>query len=121
MISLATPHPKENWQHQVISENSAAIIQALAANRLSETIADQLKARKMIGNAVYADGTNRGPDITEYTRIKHLITALLTSTKSNPQRYHNFITVLQLDGIREDAEAALALLPTGIITDYHSH
>ena len=103
-----------NWQHQTMSKNSAGIIRALAANKLSDSIADELIARKMIGNAVHASATNRGPDITEYTRIKHLITALLTSTESNPQRYHDFIAVLQLDGIRADAEAALALLPTGM-------
>ena len=103
-----------NWQHQTMSKNSAGIIRALAANKLSDSIADELKARKMIGNAVHASATNRGPDITEYTRMKHLITALLTSTESNPQRYHDFVTVLQSDGIREDAEAALALLPIGM-------
>ena len=68
----------------------------------------------MIGNVVYASATNYGPDITEYTRMKHLISALLISIKSNPQHYHDFITVLQLDGIREDAKAALALLQTGM-------
>ena len=69
----------------------------------------------MIGDTVYAHATNRGPDITEYTRMKHLTTAILTSTESNPQRYYDFITVLRMDGIRADAEAALALLPTGIM------
>ena len=97
-----------------MSKNSTGIIRALATNKLSEALADELKAQGMIGDTVYEHATNRGPDVTEYTRMKHLITAILTSTKSNPQRYHDFIAVLQLDGIREDAEAALALLPTGI-------
>ena len=96
-----------------MSKKFAGITRALAANKLSESLADELKAHGMIGETVYAHATNHGPDVTEYTRMKHLITAILTSTKSNPQRYYDFITVLQMDGIREDAEAALALLPTG--------
>ena len=102
------------WQHQIVSKNCTGIIRALAANKLSESIADELKAPKMIGNAVHAHATYCGLDITEYTRVKHLITALHTTTESNPQHYHDFIAVLQLDGIREDAEAALVLLPTGV-------
>ena len=111
---LAISHTTVNWQHQTMSENSTGIIRALAANKLSEVLADELKARKMIGHAVYACATNRGPDSTEYTRMKHLITALMTSTESNPQCYYDFITILQLDGICEHAEAALKLLSTGM-------
>ena len=96
-----------------MSRNSTGIIRALAANKLSESLADELKARGMIGDTVYGHATNHGPDITEYTRVKHIVNAMLTSTKSNSQRYYDFITVLQLDGIHQDAEAALTLLPTG--------
>ena len=72
-----------------------------------------MKARKLIGTAVHAQATNYGPNITEYTRVQHLITALEMKVKINSQRYYDFIKVLQLDGICEDAEAALVLLPTG--------
>ena len=71
--SLATPETTVTWQHQIVSKNCTGIIQALAANKLSEFIADELKAQKMIGNAVHAHATYCGLDITEYTRVKHLI------------------------------------------------
>ena len=86
-----TPQPAVNWQHLTMSKNSTGIIRALATNKLSEALADELEAQGMIGDTVYAHATNRGPDVTEYTRMKHLIAAILTSTKSNPQRYHDFI------------------------------
>ena len=101
-----------------MSNNSADITRALAANKLSERLAGQLRAQGMIGETVYAHATNHGPDVIEYTRVNHLTTAILTSTKSNPQCYYDFITVLQMDGIREDAETALSLLPTGISMYY---
>ena len=61
---------------------------------------------------MHAKATNRGPGITEFSRMKHLITAVQISTRATPQRYHDFIKVLQSDGVRADAEAALKLLPT---------
>lgn len=88
------------------------IIKALADNKLTEHLADLLKARQMIGDVVYARATTtHGPNVTEYTRMKSLVTAIQTSTGANPQRYHDFIEVLTSDGIRPDAEAALAYLP----------
>ena len=88
------------------------IIEALAANRLAERLADLLKAQGMIGDAVYANATNYGPHVTDYTRMKSLITAIQTSTRDIPERYHDFIKILQSKGIRADAEAALIHLPS---------
>ena len=111
--ALAAPDSQTvNWQYETLSRNSAQIIQALANNRLAERLADLLKARGVIGDAVYANATNYGPNVTEYSRVKHLITAVQTSTRAMPQRYHDFIEVLQSDSIRPDAEAALVYLPT---------
>ena len=72
-----------------------------------------MKSRKLIGTSVHGRATNYGPNITEYTRVQSLITALEMKVKINSQHYYEFIKVLQLDGICEDAEAALVLLPTG--------
>ena len=110
-----------NWEYQVLSNNSPAIITALADNSLANILADELRSRKLIGTAVHAKATSYGPDITEYWRVKQIITAMLSKIEHNPQRYHDFIYVLQLDGICEDAEAALALLPTGNFTTMHNH
>ena len=106
----------ENWQHQIMSKKSSAIIRALAANCLANPLADELKSRRMIGATVYQQATNYGPNITEYTRVQHLIISMLSKIEYNPQRYHDFIEVLQLDGICEDAEAALSLLPKSTLT-----
>ena len=97
-----------------MSRGSADIISALAANNLSSTLATKLRACKMIGNSVHAQATNAGQGITEEMRVKCLIFPLLDKVKRNPQRYYDFIKVLRSDGICEDAETALALLPTGI-------
>ena len=102
-----------NWEHQALSNNSSAIICALADNSLANILADELKSRKLIGAAVHAKANSYGPDITEYWRVKQIITAMLSKIEHNPQRYYDFIAVLQLDRICVDAEAALALLPTG--------
>ena len=96
-----------------MSENSAAIIRALAANSLANILAEELKSRKLIGETVYAKATSSGPDITEYWRVRQIVTAMLNKIEHIPQRYYDFIDVLRLDGICADAEAALALLPTG--------
>ena len=63
---------------------------------------------------MFEQATNYAPDVTEYTRVEHLVTAVLTKTKCNPQCYHDFIKVLELDSIRPDTEAACSLLPKGI-------
>ena len=102
-----------NWEYQIMSENSSAIIVALAENSLANTLADELRSHTLIGAAVHAKATSYGPGITEYWRVKQIITAMLDKIELNPQRYYDFINVLQLDRIRVDAEAALALLPTG--------
>ena len=102
-----------------MSNNSSAIISALADNSLANILADELRSRKLIGAAVHAKATSYGPDITEYWRVKQIITAMLSKIEHNPQRYHDFIAVLQLDRICVDAEAALALLPTGTLTTMH--
>ena len=109
VLAAATP---DNWQYTTLSKNSDKIIQALAANGLSERLASSFKAQGMIGDAVYANATNYGPGITEFTRVKCLIIAVQTSTRATPQRYHDLIKVLQARAIRADAEAALKLLPT---------
>ena len=96
-----------------MSENSSAIIAALATNSLANMLADELRSRKLIGAAVHARATSYGPGITEDWRVKQITTAMLSKIEHNPQRYYDFINVLQLDRIRVDAEAALALLPTG--------
>ena len=93
---------------------SADVIRALADNRLSNTLAYHLKARSIIGPAVYEQATNFAPNTTETMRVGHLIKPLLSKVSKNPQRYHDFIQILQLDGIRQDAEAALKYLPAGI-------
>ena len=102
-----------------MSNNSSAITSALVDNSLANILADELRSRKLIGAAIHAKATSYGPDITEYWRVKQIITALLSKIKHNPQRYHDFIDVLQLDRICVDAEAALALLPTGTSSTMH--
>ena len=96
-----------------MSRNSPAITRALAANSLANPLADELRSRKLIGAAVHANATSYGPYITEYWRVNQLITAMLSKVEHKPQRYHDFIEVLHLDGIYEYAESALALLSTG--------
>ena len=64
---------------------------------------------------MFQQATNSGVDVSEYVRVQHLVTAVVTRTKYNPQCYHDFIKVLELDGIRPDTEAARSLLPKGII------
>ena len=108
-----------NWEHQALSNNFSAIISALADNSLANILADELRSRKLIGAAVHANATSYGPGITEYWRVKQIITAMLSKIEHNPQRYHDFIAVLQLNRICVDAEAALALLPTGNFTTMH--
>ena len=106
--------PTANWQYQVLSRKSADVATTLAANRLAERLASQLKAKEIIGQHVFEQATNYAPDVTEYTRVEHLVTAVLTKTKCNPQCYHDFIKVLELDSIHPDTEAACSLLPKGI-------
>ena len=62
---------------------------------------------------MFDQATNYAMGVTEYTRVQHLVTAVLTRTKYNPQCYHDFIDVLNLDDIRPDTEAARSLLPAG--------
>ena len=107
--------PTGNWQYQELSRKSADVATALAANKLAGILAGHLKARGIIGQPVFEQATNYAVGVTEYTRVEHLVTAVLTKTKYNPQCYHDFIQVLELDGIRPDTEAACSLLPAGII------
>ena len=100
-----------NWQYQALSRKSADIATALAANRLAGILAGHLKARGIIGQPVFEQATNYAVDVTEYTRVQYLVTAVLTKTKYSPQCYHDFIEVLELDGIRPDTEAARSLFP----------
>ena len=109
----------KNWEYQTMSSSYCAIITALADNSLANILADALRSRKLIGAAVHAKATSYGPDITEYWRVKQIITAMLSKIEHNPQRYYDFINVLQLDRICADAEAALALLPKGNFTTMH--
>ena len=102
-----------------MSSKSSRIIGALADNSLANILADELRSRKLIGAAVHAKATNYGPGITEYSRVQQIITSMLSKIEHNPQRYYDFINVLQLDRISVDAEAALALLPTGNFTTIH--
>ena len=88
------------------------IIEALAANRLAERLAGLMKAQGMIGDPVYANATNYGPHVTDYIRMQSLVTAIQTSTSAKPERYHDFIKILQSKSIRADAEAALIHLPS---------
>ena len=110
----AALQPTANWQYQVLSRKSADVATALAANRLARILAGHLKAREIIGQTVYDQATNYAVGVTEYARVQHLVTAVLTKTKYNPQCYHDFIQILKLDGIRPDTEAACSLLPKGI-------
>ena len=102
-----------------MSRRSSAIIRALADNSLANILADELRSRKLIGAAVHAKATSYGPDITEYWRVKQIITSMLSKIEHIPQRYYDFIDVLQLDCLCVDAEAALALLPKGNLTTKH--
>ena len=103
-----------NWQYEALSRKSAEVAMALAANKLSGILAGHLKARGIIGQPVFDQATNYAVGVTEYARVEHLVTAVLTKTKYNPQCYHDFIEVLELDGIRPDTEAACSLLPAGL-------
>ena len=96
-----------------MSNNSPAIISALADNSLAESLADELKSRELIGPIVYDNATSYGPGITEHWKVKRIITAMLSKIEHTPQRYHDFIDVLKLDHLRVDAESALVLLPSG--------
>ena len=96
-----------------MSSTSADVTRALADNNLSNTLAMQLKARNIIGAAVYEQATNHAPNTTEFMRVEHLMRALLSKVQQEPQHYYNFIKILQMDGIRQDAEAALKRLSTG--------
>ena len=69
----------------------------------------------MIGENVHGLATNYGPRITEYMRVKHLIDAMETKVELNQQHYYDFIKIVKSDGLRADVEAALALLPQGIL------
>ena len=109
------PRPTANWQYQVLSRKSADVATALAANRLAGILAYNLKARRIIGIPVFDQATNYAVGVTEYARVEHLVTAVLTKTEYNPQCYHDFIEVLEIDGFRPDTEAARSLLPAGII------
>ena len=111
----ATLPPTDIWQYQELSSKSADVTTALAANKLSGVLADHLKAQGIIGQPVFEQATNYAPGVTEYARVQHLVTAVLTKTKYNPQCYHDFIQILELDGIRPDTEAACSLLPKGIV------
>ena len=104
-----------NWEYQTLSRNSTAIARALAANKLAKLLADELRARRMIGDTVHGLATNYGPMITEYMRVKHLIDTMETKVELNQQHYYDFIKILKSDSLRVDAEAALALLPQGIL------
>ena len=111
----AALQPTDNWQYQELSRKSADVATALAANQLAGILAGHLKARGVIGQPVFEQATNYAVGVTEYARVQHLVTAVLTKTKYNPQCYHDFIQVLELDGIRPDTEAACTLLPKGIV------
>ena len=115
LFPSAAPQPTANWQYQALSRNSADVTTALAAIKLAGILAGHLKARGIIGQHVFEQATNYAPDVTEYARVQHLITAVLNKTKYNPQWYHDFIKVLELDGLHPDTEAARSLLPAGII------
>ena len=104
-----------------MSRNSSAITRALADNSLANILADELLSRKLIGGTVHAKATSYGPDITEHWRVKQIITSILSKIEHIPQRYYDFIDVLQLDSICADAEAALALLPKGNLTAIQVH
>ena len=95
---------------------SAEVIRALADNNLSFNLAIRLKAQNIIGPAVYEQATNHAPQTTESMRVGHLMRALLSKVKEDPQYYHDFVKILQMEGIRQDAEAALQLLSTGRYT-----
>ena len=84
------------------------------ANRLAGVLASHLKARGIRGQPVFDQATKYAVGVTKYVRVEHLVTAVLTKTKCNPQCYHDFIEVLELDGICPDTEAACSLLPAGL-------
>ena len=113
-IPSATSQSATSWEYEVLCKNSAGIITPLAKSRLSSILSNHLRARGIIGQDVFDQATSRGPDVTEYARVKHLIDALLSKINLNSQYYHHFIEILQSDCIHQDARAALALLPTGI-------
>ena len=115
LSTSAAPQPTANWQYQELSRKSADVAMSLAANKLAGILAGYLKAREIIGQPVYYQATNYAPGVTEYARVEHLITAVLTKTKYNPQCYHDFIQILELDDIRPDTEAARLCLPKGNI------
>ena len=104
-----------NWEYETLSRDSTAIARALAKNNLARLLADELRSRRMIGETVHGLATNYGPRITEYMRVKHLIDAMETKVELNQQYYYDFIKILKSDSLRTDAEAALALLPRGIL------
>ena len=111
--TLTEQKDKENWEYWTLHRASADVIRALADNcGLCNTLANHLKANSIIGSAVYEYATN-AIGTTESHRVGHLITALLSKVKEDPKRYYDFIQILQLNGICQDAEAALRHLPTG--------
>ena len=89
----AALQPTDNWQYQELSSKSADVAMALAASKLAGILASYLKARGVIGQPAFEQATNYAPGVTEYARVQHLITAVLTKTKYNPRCYHNFIRI----------------------------
>ena len=93
-----------------MSSNSFALAKALTANCLAFPLAEELKMTKHLK-------TGRGT--TEERRSMSLITAVMDEIKSCSKRYYEFIEILKSERFCIDAEAALALLPTGVYA-YHN-
>ena len=102
---------KQSPQYKTLFDNSDKVISALADNNLANKLANTMKARKLIGRAVFEEATNAGPRVTESMRVRALITALLSKIELKTERYGQFLDILESDDFEADAEAATALLP----------
>ena len=76
------------------------IIKALAAERCTVDLAGRLQIRGLISDDVYSQATNYA--LVDSERLRIILEAVLAKVDLNPQRYDEFIDVLQEIGALED-------------------
>ena len=84
-----------NREYDRLLEYSDTLITQLAAALCSGTLAQKLRAKKLITSDLYDSATNAGQGITEKTRIRPIIQYVMTQTKENREIFHKFLTVLR--------------------------
>ena len=77
--------------------------------KLAGRLADELNAAGILGQSVTEQAINFGPNVTETSRVRPIITALKDKIEHNAQIYHDFRGILQSLGA--DADTALHYMP----------